>query len=134
MNSYIFVAAAIVSIFSVYYVLNRLLGEIKEQKIPFEKTQKKFLLGILLSKIIPLIFLLYGIIKMTHKDINELYLPWGVIGITAIIGLGLLEKVKKENKNEVTEVYINYLITFTKPLMLTLPIMSIAFLYMMTFK
>lgn len=134
MNSYIFVAAAIVSIFSVYYVLNRLLGEIKEQKIPFEKTQKKFLLGILLSKIIPLIFLLYGIIKMTHKDINELYLPWGVIGITAIIGLGLLEKVKKENKNEVTEVYINYLITFTRPLMLTLPIMSIAFLYMMTFK
>lgn len=134
MNSYIFVAAAIVSIFSVYYVLNRLLGEIKEQKISFEKTQKKFLLGILLSKIIPLIFLLYGIIKMTHKDINELYLPWGVIGITAIIGLGLLEKVKKENKNEVTEVYINYLITFTRPLMLTLPIMSIAFLYMMTFK
>lgn len=134
MNSYIFVAAALVSIFSVYYVLHRLIDEIKDNQIPFEKTQKKFLLGIFLSKIVPLIFLVYGIIKMTHKELSELYVPWAIIGITAIIGLVLLEKIKKENKNEATGVYINYLITFTRPLMLTLPIMSIAFLYLMTFK
>ncbi len=134
MNSYIFVVAAVVSVFSVYYVLNRLINEVKTDQVPFEKTQKKFLIGIFLSKIIPLIFLFYGIFKMTPKDLSDLYIPWIIIGIAAIIGLVLIEKVKKDNKNEATEVYINYLITFTRPLMLTLPLMSAVFLYLMTIK
>lgn len=133
MNSYIFVASAVVSVFSVYYVLNHVLKEVKENEIPFEKTQKKFLLGILLSKIVPLIFLIYGIIKMTHKEISELYIPSAIIGIAVIIGLILLGKTKKDNENEVTAVYINYLITFTRPLMVTLPIMAVAFLYLQIF-
>lgn len=134
MNSYIFVVAAVVSVFSVYYVLNRLINEVKTDQVPFEKTQKKFLIGIFLSKIIPLIFLFYGIFKMTPKNLSDLYIPWTIIGIAAIIGLVLIEKVKKDNKNEATEVYINYLITFTRPLMLTLPLMSAVFLYLMTIK
>src|SRR5699024_11936258 len=76
------------------------------------------------------IFLFYGIFKMTPKDLSDLYIPWIIIGIAAIIGLVLIEKVKKDNKNEATEVYINYLITFTRPLMLTLPLMSAVFLYL----
>ncbi|HLQ84225.1 MAG TPA: hypothetical protein VK121_10355 [Pseudogracilibacillus sp.] len=134
MNSYIFVVAAVVSVFSVYYVLNRLINEVKTDQVPFKETQKKFLIGIFLSKIIPLIFLFYGIFKMTPKDLSDLYIPWIIIGIAAIIGLVLIEKVKKDNKNEATEVYINYLITFTRPLMLTLPLMSAVFLYLMTIK
>ncbi len=134
MNSYIFVVAALVSIFSVYYVLYRLINEVKADQIPFEKTQKRFLIGIFLSKIVPLIFLFFGIFKMTAKDLSDLYIPWIIIGLAAIIGLVLLEKIKKDNKNEIKEVYINYLITFTRPLMLTLPLMSAVFLYLMTFK
>jgi len=134
LNSYIFVVAAVVSVFSVYYVLNRLINEVKTDQVPFKETQKKFLIGIFLSKIIPLIFLFYGIFKMTPKDLSDLYIPWIIIGIAAIIGLVLIEKVKKDNKNEATEVYINYLITFTRPLMLTLPLMSAVFLYLMTIK
>lgn len=134
MNSYIFVVAAVVSIFSVYYVLKRLLKDVIENKVPFEKTQKKFLLGMFLSKIVPLILLIFGIIKMTYKEISELYIPIAIILIAAIIGLVLIEKVKKDNKSEPTKVYINYLITFTRPLMLTLPIMAVAFICLMTFK
>lgn len=134
MNTYIFVVAAVVSIFSVYFVLKRLLKDVIENKVPFEQTQKKFLLGMFMSKIIPLILLIFGIIKMSYKELNELYIPIAIVLIAAIIGLVLIEKVKKDNKTEPTKVYINYLITFTRPLMLTLPIMAIAFLYLMTIK
>ena len=134
MNTYIFVVAAVVSIFSVYFVLKLLLKDVIENKVPFEQTQKKFLLGMFMSKIIPLILLVFGIIKMSYKELNELYIPIAIILISAIIGLILIEKVKKDNKTEPTKVYINYLITFTRPLMLTLPIMAIAFLYLMTIK
>lgn len=134
MNSYIFVVAAVVSVFSVYYVLKRLLKDVIENKISFEKIQKKFLLGVFLSKIVPLILLIFGIIKMTHKELSELYVPWAIILIAATIGLVLIGKIKNENKDEPTKVYINFLITFTRPLMLTLPIMAVAFLYLMTFK
>lgn len=134
MNTYIFVVAAVVSIFSVYFVLKHLLKDVIENKVPFEQTQKKFLLGMFMSKIIPLILLIFGIIKMSYKELNELYIPIAIILISAIIGLILIEKVKKDNKTEPTKVYINYLITFTRPLMLTLPIMAIAFLYLMTIK
>ncbi|HLR60745.1 MAG TPA: hypothetical protein VK094_09775 [Pseudogracilibacillus sp.] len=134
MNTYIFVVAAVVSIFSVYFVLKLLLKDVIENKVPFEQTQKKFLLGMFMSKIIPLILLIFGIIKMSYKELNELYIPIAIILIAAIMGLFLIEKVKKDNKTEPTKVYINYLITFTRPLMLTLPIMAIAFLYLMTIK
>ena len=134
MNTYIFVVAAVVSIFSVYFVLKHLLKDVIENKVPFEQTQKKFLLGMFMSKIIPLILLIFGIIKMSYKELNELYIPIAIILIAAIIGLFLIEKVKKDNKTEPTKVYINYLITFTRPLMFTLPIMAIAFLYLMTIK
>ena len=100
MNSYIFVVAAVVSVFSVYYVLNRLINEVKTDQVPFEKTQKKFLIGIFLSKIIPLIFLFYGIFKMTPKNLSDLYIPWTIIGIAAIIGLVLIEKFKKDKEFE----------------------------------
>lgn len=134
MNTYIFVVAAVVSVFSVYFVLKHLLKDVIENKVPFEQTQKKFLLGMFMSKIIPLILLIFGIIKMSYKELNELYIPIAIILIAAIIGLFLIEKVKKDNKTEPTKVYINYLITFTRPLMFTLPIMAIAFLYLMTIK
>src|SRR5699024_8605776 len=129
-----FVVAAVVSIFSVYFVLKLLLKDVIENKVPFEQTQKKFLLGMFMSKIIPLILLIFGIIKMSYKELNELYIPIASILIDEIMGLFLIEKVKKDNKTEPTKVYINYLITFTRPLMLTLPIMAIAFLYLMTIK
>ena len=105
-----------------------------QNEIPFETTQKKFLLGIFLSKIVPLILLIFGIIKMTHRELSELYLPWAIILVAALIGLVLINKLKKENENEPTKVYIDFLITFTRPLMLTLPIMAVAFLYLMTYK
>lgn len=132
MNSYIFVVAAVVSIFSVYFVFKYLLKEVKQEEVTFEKTQKRFLIGMFLSKIVPLILIIFGIIKMSYKELNQLYLPGILILIAMIIGLILIEKIKKDNKNDSKKVYINYLITFTRPLMLTLPLMSLAFLFLMT--
>lgn|GEM_PF-4653721 len=132
MNSYIFVVAAVVSIFSVYFVFKYLLKEVKQEKVTFEKTQKRFLIGMFLSKIVPLILIIFGIIKMSYKELNQLYIPGILILIAMVIGLILIEKIKKDNKNDSKKVYINYLITFTRPLMLTLPLMSLAFLFLMT--
>src|SRR5699024_11764677 len=81
-----------------------------------------------LSKIVPLILIIFGIIKMSYKELNQLYIPGILILIAMVIGLILIEKIKKDNKNDSKKVYINYLITFTRPLMLTLPLMSLAFL------
>lgn len=132
MNSYIFVVAAVVSIFSVYFVFKYLLKEVKQEKVTFEKTQKRFLIGMFLSKIVPLILIIFGIIKMSYKELNQLYIPGILILIAMVIGLILIEKIKKDNKNDSKKMYINYLITFTRPLMLTLPLMSLAFLFLMT--
>src|SRR5699024_6886896 len=126
LNSYIFVVAAVVSIFSVYFVFKYLLKEVKQEKVTFEKTQKRFLIGMFLSKIVPLILIIFGIIKMSYKELNQLYIPGILILIAMVIGLILIEKIKKDNKNDSKKVYINYLITFTRPLMLTLPLMSLS--------
>src|SRR5699024_6482513 len=131
-SSDLFVVAAVVSIFSVYFVFKYLLKEVKQEKVTFEKTQKRFLIGMFLSKIVPLILIIFGIIKMSYKELNQLYIPGILILITMVIGLILIEKIKKDNKNYSKKVYINYLITFTRPLMLTLPLMSLAFLFLMT--
>src|SRR5699024_2423058 len=85
-----------------------------------------------LSKIVPLILIIFGIIKMSYKELNQLYIPGILILIAMVIGLILIEKIKKDNKNDSKKVYINYLITFTRPLMLTLPFMSLAFLFLFT--
>src|SRR5699024_2846009 len=83
-----------------------------------------------LSKIVPLILIIFGIIKMSYNELNQLYIPGIIILIAMIIGLILIDKIKKDNKNDSKKVYINYLITFTRLLMLTLPLMSISFLFL----
>src|SRR5699024_8742803 len=105
LNSYIFVVAAVVSIFSVYFVFKYLLKEVKQEKVTFEKTQKRFLIGMFLSKIVPLILIIFGIIKMSYKELNQLYIPGILILIAMVIGLILIEKIKKDNKNDSKNVY-----------------------------
>src|SRR5699024_891219 len=87
---------------------------------------------IFLSKIFLLILIIFEIIKMSYKELNQFYILCILILIAMVIGLILIEKIKKDNKNDSKKVYINYLITFTRPLMLTLPLMSLAFLFLMT--
>src|SRR5699024_12422024 len=108
LNSYIFVVAAVVSIFSVYFVFKYLLKEVKQEKVTFEKTQKRFLIGMFLSKIVHLILIIYGIIKMSYKELNQLYIPGILILIAIVIVLILIEKVKEQNKYDSNKLYIYY--------------------------
>lgn len=133
MNAYIFVAAAVLAVipFSIVFKVhtNKLIESPEEINTIF----KNFFIGVALTKIVPVILLVYGIIKLTDGvEISTLYIPWLIIIIVSIAGYSIVSAQKNLDVNEQTQVAINTLTTIARPLLFSIPIMSAIFIFLMT--
>jgi len=132
--AYIFVLAAVVSIVSVIYVLNVNIKKLDKNPEHFGEIQKQFMLGVAISKMPPSLIVVFGILKMpSDTPISALVIPWALIGLAVFYGLQYIGKKKKEPIKREAIAGKNVLITNSRPLLVTIPLMASAFLYLMTF-
>src|SRR5699024_2000139 len=88
LNAYIFVAAAILAVILVLILVKVNVNKLIDDPEQFNYVQKRFFIGMALSKVIPAILLVVGIVNLTPvNDYSDLYLPWGIIVITVLYGI-----------------------------------------------
>lgn len=133
MNSYIFVFSAIISVISVYLVFMYFIRKTRLAEVAFETIQKEYLIGMLITNILPTILLVFGIIKMTPKTFNEILIPISLILVFTLLIFLKINQEKQSFKEDTYEAYLNYLLLFTRPMLFSIPFISIVFLYLMTF-
>lgn len=132
MNVYIFVVAALLSVIPVVVVFKNCVNRLKEDPQTMKKVQKQFFIGAALSKIVPAILLMYGIIKMTPVDsISKLFIPWAIILATVIGSLVFIGSQKDPEGNEDVKYNVNTLVTITRPHLFTIPLMAAVFMFLM---
>lgn len=133
--AYIFVLAAIVSILLVIYVLNVNIKKLIKNPEHFTEIHKQFMLGVAISKVPPSLIIIFGIIRMpSDTTIGSLIVPWLVIIAAVIYGLRYIGNKRKEPiKREIAPAR-DVLITNARPLLVTIPLMASAFIFLMTFK
>lgn len=133
MNAYIFVVAAILAVVPVLIVFKVGVNQLLEHPGDMKKVQRNFFIGAALSKIVPAILLVYGIIKMTPiASIQTLFIPWGIIAVVVIGGLMFIESQKNPDGGGDVKTNVNTLVTITRPHLFTVPLMAVVFLFLMT--
>lgn len=133
LNIYIFVAAAVVAVIPVLVIVKKNVNKLIANPEEFNTVQKQFFIGVALSKIVPVILLVYGIIKITPvEDYSDLYLPWAIILLTILFGLYFITSQKKLATSRDEKMAVNTLITIARPLVFSIPLMAAIFLFMMT--
>lgn len=133
MNAYIFVAAAVFAVIPFSIIFKVHINKLIENPEQINKIFKHFFIGVALSKIIPVIFLVFGIIKLTDGvEISALYLPWLIILIVSVGGYSFISGQRNVDVNEQTKVAINTLTTVARPLLFSIPIMSAIFIFLMS--
>lgn len=133
LNAYIFVVAAILAVVPVLIVFKVGVNQLLEHPSDMKKVQRNFFIGAALSKIVPAILLVYGIIKMTPiASIQTLFIPWGIIAVVVIGGLMFIESQKNPDGGDDVKTNVNTLVTITRPHLFTVPLMAVVFLFLMT--
>ena len=133
MNAYIFVAAAVFAVIPLLVILKVNINKLINDPEQIVKIQQHFFIGVALSKIVPVILLIFGIIKLTNGvDIRELYIPWLIILIVLGYALFFITSQKKLDVEDKTKIAINTLVTIARPLIFSIPLMAAFFLFMMT--
>ena len=132
MNVYIFVAAALLAVVPVVVIFKKCVDQLKQDPHSMKKVQKQFFIGAALSKIVPAILLMYGIIKMTPVDaVSKLFIPWAIIGATVIGSLVYIGSQKDPEGSKDVKYTVNTLVTITRPHVFTVPLMAAVFMFLM---
>lgn len=133
MNAYIFVAAAVLAVVPLIIILKMTIKKLIKTPEDINEIFKRFFIGVALSKIVPVILLVFGIIKLTKGvDISTLYIPWAIILVILAFAVSFIAAQKNLDVPESTQVQINTLATIARPLIFSIPLMSAAFIYLMT--
>lgn len=132
MNVYIFVAAAVFSVIPLLVIFKVNINKLIEDPSQMPKVQGQFLIGVALSKIVPVILLIFGIIKMTTINMDSLYVPIAIIIIVVAYGLYFISSQKNIDEDKDVKLAVNTLTTIARPLIFSIPLMAIVFLFMMT--
>ncbi len=133
MNAYIFVAAAVFAVIPFSIIFKVHINKLIESPEQINTIFKHFFIGVALSKIIPVILLIFGIIKLTDGvEISTLYIPWLIIIIVSIAGYSIVSAQKNLDLDEQTKVAVNTLTTIARPLLFSIPIMSAIFIFLMS--
>src|SRR5699024_6032749 len=132
LNVYIFVVAALLAVVPVVVIFKKCVDKLKEDPYSMNKIQKQFFIGVELSKIVPAILLVYGIIKMTAvESVSKVFIPWAIIGATVIGSLLYIGSQKDPEGNKDVKYTVNTLVTITRPHVFTVPLMAVVFMFLM---
>ncbi|WP_232225532.1 hypothetical protein [Oceanobacillus manasiensis] len=78
--AYYFVAAAVLAVIPILTLYKVLVGKLKENPSSQQSIQQKFIIGVALCEIIPLLLIVYGYINLAPVNtINELYIPGFIV-------------------------------------------------------
>lgn len=133
MNTYIFVAAAVLAVAPLIIIVKMTIKQLIERPEDINAIFRKFFIGVALSKIVPVILLVFGIIKMTKGlDISDLYIPWAIIFIVLAYAVSFIGSQKNLDVPDHTQVQVDALTSIARPLLFSIPLMSAVFLFMMT--
>lgn len=132
MNVYIFVAAAVFSVIPLLVIFKVNINQLIKDPKQFPEVQKKFLVGVALSKIVPVILLVFGIVKMTPVDFDKLLIPLLIIMIVVMFGFIFISSQKMSNGNKDVKFAVNTLTSIARPLIFSIPLMAIVFMILMT--
>ena len=133
MNAYIFVAAAVFAVIPFSIIFKVHINKLIENPEQINTIFKHFFIGVALSKIVPVILLVYGIIKLTDGvEISALYIPWLIIIIVSVAGYSIISAQKNVDVDKQTQVAIHTLTTIARPLLFSIPIMSAIFIFLMS--
>ena len=133
MNAYIFVAAAVFAVIPFSIVFKVHINKLIEDPDQINTIFRNFFIGVALTKIVPVILLVYGIIKLTDGvEMSTLYIPWLLIIIVSVAGYSIVSAQKNLKVDQQTQVAIDTLTTIARPLLFSIPIMSAFFIFLMT--
>jgi len=132
-NIYFFVVAALISVIPILVIFKQNVNKLIDEPQQFPQVQKRFFIGAAISKILPVIIIILGMLRMpSGLDISRLYIPWLIIIAVVIFGFFYVSSPKKLDAERDVKIAVNTLITITRPHLFTIPIMSIVFLFLMT--
>src|SRR5690625_4645007 len=132
-NIYLFVAAALLAVIPIIIIFQKSMQRLKEHPKDYPQVQRRFFIGSAISKILPVIIIIFGILRMPSGiEISRLYIPWLIIGVAVVYGFFYISSKKKLQANQEVKRAVNTLIMITRPHLFTVPIMVMIFLFLMT--
>ncbi len=129
---YYFVIAALLSVISLVVVLKVNLDKVIDDPKRMYEVQKSFLIGVALSKIIPVVLIIIGIVQMKQAEMNDLIVPIIVILVALLAAFIYMSYKKKINAKEEVTIAVHTLVKMARPLLFSIPLMAIIFLWLMT--
>lgn len=129
---YYFVIAALLSVISLVVVLKVNLDKVIDDPKRMYEVQKSFLIGVALSKIIPVVLIIIGIVQMKQAEMNDLIVPIIVILVALLAAFIFMSYKKKINAKEEVTIAVHTLVKMARPLLFSIPLMAIIFLWLMT--
>ncbi|HLS20030.1 MAG TPA: hypothetical protein VK056_00010 [Bacillota bacterium] len=132
-NIYLFVSAALLAVISVVVIFKVLSNRLKDNPETYNQVQKNLFIGVAMSKIVPVIILIFAILRMpSGVAIDRLLIPWALIILVVVVSFIYISGQKKLNLNPHAQRAVNTLVTITRPHLFSIPVMAIVFLFLMT--
>lgn len=131
MIPYIFMIAALISIFAVLIIFKLYLNRLIEEPETLVAIQRRFLISIGISKVIPIILLIFGMAKMSEFEQGNVIIPILIIVVAVIYTLYDISKQNNQSYDQKTQQAVYTLIFIARPLIFSIPLMAIIFLVML---
>lgn len=131
-SSYFFMLAVIIAILGISVNFKIHIEKLKENPANRNIIQSRFLIGVALIEVIPIILIVFGFMNLTSvSSINELTIPGFVTILTALLGIFF---AFMQSKVDVTDEARGTINTFTYigiSLMMSFPIIAIISMFIM---
>lgn len=132
-NIYLFVSAALLAVISVAVIFKVLSNRLKGNPESYNQIQKNLFIGVAMSKIVPVIILIFAILRMpSGVAIDRLFIPWALIIVVVATSFFYISGQRKLNLEPHAQRAVNTLVMVTRPHLFSIPVMAIVFLYLMT--
>src|SRR5690625_4268464 len=103
MIPYIFMIAALISIFAVLIIFKLYLNRLIEEPETLVAIQRRFLISIGISKVIPIILLIFGMAKMSEFEQGNVIIPILIIVVAVIYTLYDISKQNNQSYDQKTQ-------------------------------
>jgi len=132
LNIFIFVAAAVFNSLPILVIYKVHINKIMKDPRSYSAIQRSFFIGAAMSKIIPIILLIFGIIKMSSvESANEIIVPVAVVIAFIIIPVIYILKQRSGDYPADVKQGVRTLSTITLPHVFSVPIMALVFIFLM---
>lgn len=131
MAIYFFLGAAVFSIIPLLYLYKINIEKVQTDPENFNQIQKSFFIGVSISKILPALLLVLGIVQMEDVAIEQLIIPWLIILLVLLYGIYYILSFKKLPLKGQAKVAVQALSTVALPFIFSIPLMAAFFLFLM---